>query len=331
MEKIIDKINVVVFEVNSISGTISRDTDSGDDAKAFTQGAVRYIDPLQLRVFAAARQAAQRLCRNTAVRFLSGWAVPDEALPRMVANLQPIAQNVETAKAELVANWDDLLERWRRQVPSVAPFAHRFPTAAYAAQGTSAKLSVYRIHPTPTDNLSSLPIKDGLTEEVENLSTRVLQEIAADVQDTWKSGSTQATQRIRKLTSRISEKCKTLEFLGGNLGNLAGFIDEALARIPSGGVIAGADFAILASILSVLSSPERMKGISQMAADTGCKNAADSFFLNKNGSASTGHTVVRRPTYGTKAPVDVLSMEVAPIVLPKSSINKKMTSSAWNW
>ena len=324
MEKIIDKINVVVFEVNSISGTISRDADTGMDEKAFTQGSVRYIDPLQLRVFAAARQAAQRLCRNTAVRFLSGWAVPDEALPRLVANLQPIAQNVETAKADLVKNWDVLLARWRQQVPSIAPFAHRFPNAAYAAHQTNARLSVYRIHPTQTDSLSASPIKDGLTEEVENLSTRVLQEIAADVQDTWKPGSTQATQRIRKLLSRLSDKCKTLEFLGGNLGHLAGFIDEALMRIPTSGVIAGADFAILASILNVLSSPDSMKSISQIAADNGSKGAADSFFLKK------GSGVVRKSASRADAMAEV-TQEVAPIVLPKSSITTRGISSSWNW
>jgi hypothetical protein len=257
MEQIIDKINVVVFEITSISGTVTRDAQ--DDPKVFTAGSVRYINPDELKVFMAARQNANRACRNRGVRFLSGWAVPDEAVEPLVAELNPIAQKVEQAKANLITGWDEKLREWEELQPQVIPYRSRFPTREHVARQTGARLSVYRIHPATVVS----DAKDGIQVEVEGLADRVLHEIAQDVQSTWKPNATQASQRIKNLLGRLASKCRTLEFLGRNLGSMASFIDEAITRLPANGAIQGADFAVLAGILTILSSPERMREISE--------------------------------------------------------------------
>lgn len=262
-ETVIEKINVVAFDVTAVSGTISRDP--ADDSKVFTPGSVRYIDPSHLKVFAAARQQANRACRNRGVRFLSGWAVPDNAVDTLVAELNPIAEKVENAKAELVTKWDETLRAWQELQPQVAPYKGRFPTAQHVSHQTGARLSVYRIHPAAVDSSA----KDGIKTEVDGLAGRVLHEIAQDVQDTWKPGASQASQRIKNLLGRLANKCRTLEFLGGNLGATASFIDEAIRRLPTQGAIQGADFAILSGILSILSSTEKMEATSKMVAESG--------------------------------------------------------------
>lgn len=258
MEKIIDKINVVVFEVTSISGTVSRE--AGDDPKVFTAGSVRYINPDDLKVYAAARQQSNRACRNRGVRFLSGWAVPDAAVEPLVNELNPIAQRVESAKADLITYWSEKLRAWEVLQPQVIPYRGRFPTKAHADRQTGARLSVYRIHPAAVQSEA----KDGIQVEVNGLAGRVLYEIAQDVQDTWKPGASQASQRIKNLLKRLANKCRTLEFLGGNLGSMASFIEEAICRLPTEGTIQGADFAVLAGILNILSSPEKMQSTSLM-------------------------------------------------------------------
>ncbi|OZA27566.1 MAG: hypothetical protein B7X93_08815 [Hydrogenophilales bacterium 17-61-9] len=271
-ETVIEKINVVAFDVTAVSGTISRDP--ADDSKVFTPGSVRYIDPSHLKVFAAARQQANRACRNRGVRFLSGWAVPDNAVDTLVAELNPIAEKVENAKAELVTKWDETLRAWQELQPQVAPYKGRFPTAQHVSHQTGARLSVYRIHPAAVDSSA----KDGIKTEVDGLAGRVLHEIAQDVQDTWKPGASQASQRIKNLLGRLANKCRTLEFLGGNLGATASFIDEAISRLPAEGAIQGADFAVLSGILTILSSPEKMESMSKMVADSGLV-AAEGLFV----------------------------------------------------
>lgn len=262
-KEIIAKINVVSFEVKSVAGTISREAGETGDAMIFTAGGVRYIDPKHLRSFAAARQAANRLCRASGVRFLSGWAVPDKNLDELLADLKTINQTVEDEKAVLIQNWPTFLGDWIDKNPEVHSYRTRFPSQSYVDLHVGAKLSVYRIHPQAT----GLGMADGIESEVTGLSARVLQEIAQDVSDTWNPSADKASQRIKNLLERIKHKCETLEFLGGGLGKLAIFVEEALHRLPTQGAITGPDFTILAGILSILSSPKEMKKVTGMMDD----------------------------------------------------------------
>lgn len=259
-KEIIEKINVVSFEVKSVAGTISREAGETGDAMIFTAGGVRYIDPKHLRSFAAARQAANRLCRASGVRFLSGWAVPDKNLDELLADLTKINQTVEDEKAVLIQNWPTFLGDWIDKNPEVHSYRTRFPSQSYVDLHVGAKLSVYRIHPQAT----GLGMADGIESEVAGLAGRVLQEIAQDVSDTWNPSADKASQRIKNLLERIKHKCETLEFLGGGLGKLAIFVEEALQRLPAQGAITGADFAVLAGILSILSSTKEMKKVTGM-------------------------------------------------------------------
>lgn len=273
-QNIIEKINVVALDVSAVSGSISREKRDGENAVVFTSGSVRYIDPKHLRAFTAARQAANRVCRIYGVKFLSGWAVPDKNLEKLNKELQEIAALVESAKADLIANWDTYLAEWGNSNPEVAPYRGRIPTKSYVDCHTGASLAVYRIQPQQTE-ASNIP--DGIKTELSGLPARILQEIAQDVHDTWNPSSSQASQRIKNLLSRIRNKFETLAFLGGGLGHLSTFVDEAIKRLPQSGNISGPDFAILAGILSILSSPEEMEKTAAMIEAAGMASTNDIF------------------------------------------------------
>ena len=252
--EIVKKLNVVSFDVSSVSGTITREPGETGNSLVFTSGSVRYIDPKHLRDFTAARQAANRLCRAYGVRFLSGWAVPDENLDVLTAELAKLAKKVDASKSILVANWDTFLAEWREQNPTVASYSARFPKAGYTDTHVGARLAVYRIQP----QAAMAGVEDGIQAEVTGLASRVLSEIAQDVSDTWNPSASQASQRIKNLLARVKHKFETLSFLGGSLGNMAVFVEQALIRLPVNGAISGPDYAVLAGILGILSSPEQM-------------------------------------------------------------------------
>jgi hypothetical protein len=256
-QSIIDKINIVAFEVRSISGTVSRESDKSDDV--FTSGSVRYINPDVLKAFASARQQGNRICRNHGVKFLSGWAIPDAALDKVVGELNPLVEKVEEAKNNLLANWFQHLYEWGELHKEALPYRTRFPSVEYVRGQTGSRISVFRIQPQSVSSKA----EDGVEAEVKGLAGRVLHEIAQDVQDTWNPSATQASQRIKNLLGRIAGKCRTLEFLGGNLGSMASFIEDAIKRLPPVGAIQGPDYIYLAGILTVLSSPQKMEKISK--------------------------------------------------------------------
>lgn len=256
-DKIVKKLNIVVAEVKSISGTVSRDDATDDETKKiFTSGSVRYIDPTHLKTFLAARTAATRAGRAAGVRFLSGYAVTDEQLPAYLEELKDLGKGVEKKKAAVVGNWTTLLAEWEQAHPEVARFRHAFPSATHATNGIGFSVSLYKINPSDTVIEG---VQDGIKSEIAGLAGRVIEEIAQDVRDSWKPDAAKATPKIKGLLNRTKEKLRSLSFLdGGRLGELAVFIEDTIGRLPSTGMIEGSDFLVLSGLMSILRSPEKM-------------------------------------------------------------------------
>lgn len=259
VSQVIEKINIVVPEVRSISGTVSRDGLTEDEA-AFTTGAVRYIDGVHLRPFVTARAAASRVCLRRGVRLLNGFGIPDEALDAVVSDLSDIDVSVSTARAIVTNNWSTLLANWQEQHPAVAAYAGRFPSASLAASRIGMTLAVYKVNPQPVKvEAGKRAIDDQITMEIGGLAGRVLEEIAQEVKTAWKPEATRATQRIKGLLGRVLDKLNTLTFLdGGKLGKVARFVEDSIRRLPVAGDIEGHDFLVLSGILGILASPARM-------------------------------------------------------------------------
>ncbi len=315
-EKIVKQLNIVVAEVKSIAGTVSRDDATDDETKKiFTSGSVRYIDPTHLKTFLAARTAATRAGRAAGVRFLSGYAVTDEQLPAYLEELKELGKGVEKKKAAVVGNWTTLLAEWEQAHPEVARFRHAFPNATHATNGIGFSVSLYKINPSDTVIEG---VQDGIKSEVAGLAGRVIEEIAQDVRDSWKPDAAKATQRIKGLLNRTKEKLRSLSFLdGGRLAELAVFIEDTIGRLPSTGMIEGTDFIVLSGLMSILGSPEKMASATLAIQDFSAEAADD-------------EEVEMAADEGTEI---VLSDEVPPNVIPLVPVveGSRQENAAYSW
>lgn len=254
VSEITGKLILVGVDVSSISGTITRDDRrDGDDKDVFTSGAVRYISPIVLRPFAAARQAAVRACRSRGTRFWGGWAVSEEALPELKLELERIAKFVNEKKEAVINNWERELAQWEGIHPAAATYRNRFPSRNMADKAIGIAVSAVKIAPTGNVILGA---DDAVSQEVFGMPRRILEEIASDVRDSWKPGAQKATQAIKGLLGRIRDKCSSLSFVGGNLADVAAFVDRSILSLPQSGDITGNDFLRLSGILSLLEKPD---------------------------------------------------------------------------
>jgi hypothetical protein len=131
------------------------------------------------------------------------------------------------------------------------------------------------------------------------------------------AAKTEFTER----TIHNSSKCRTLEFLGGNLGSMASFIDEAITRLPTDGAIQGADFAVLAGILTILSSPERMREISETISSSSVA-AVEPLFV-KPDSESDAETEDEAIDEDSQPVLETAGQTPKPVNLN--------TTEAWSW
>lgn len=250
---LVNLINVVVPDVRCISGGVSKD---GSDDQAFTAGSVRYIDPKELAYFSTARGAAGRVCRQNGARFLSGYAVADDRLDKVLSLLEDIAAEVAVKKAHLIQNYDAMRASWLAKNPSISTWLTKFPDSGYVDRQTGMSVAVYKISPFSMKPDSS--IDDGVARQLDGLPWQILQEIAQDVSDTWTPGAHRLTQRIKGLLTRVRDKLRSLEFLGGNLRTIAQAIEDVMMRLPVAGPIEGADYVLLTGLLNALSDPNRI-------------------------------------------------------------------------
>ena len=289
--QVIQLINIVAPDVRCISGSVSKD---GNDDQAYTAGAVRYIDPKALRPFATARAAANRLCRSNGTRFLSGFAVADDRMDKVLAGLEVIAAEVAAAKVDLESRYPVLRDEWEAANPSISAWKPKFPDVGYISRATGMSVAVYKINPQA---LPAGAMADGVEQAIQGMPWQLLQEIAQDVSESWLTGATRATQRIKGLLKRVRDKLRSLEFLGGHLRSIAQAVEDVMQRLPHTGPIEGSDYVLLTGLLHSLSDPNRI--------------------VNELGTMSSGMTV--EDLWGLKE-------EPAPVapVVPEAAIQASM-------
>lgn len=246
--ELVGRLNVVMPEINVISGGISRG-ETGEDA--FSSGQVYYIDRVLLRPFNTARAAMQRICRQRGVRFLSGYAIPDASLPAVLDELQRKREEIEVQIENFLSIMPEKMEEWRSAHPEIAPWEGEFPTVEQARKRLSVSVGVFKITP---DNEAG----GDVLQEVAGLAGRALEEIAMDIRLSWEPKAPEVTQKARGIFRRAVTKLRSLLVIDPHLGEVADSIEQVLGTIPTEGKIAGKDFLVLTGLVNSLSSPRAM-------------------------------------------------------------------------
>lgn len=255
VQEFIEKVNVVAVEAKVFSGKVSRD--QNDDPEVFTSGSLRVVDPALMRPFTAYKQAALRACRNAGVGFLNGFAVPDANVEPLLQVLSNIASKFEQARADFLAKYQGAVEEWAIAHPSQSSeIRGKAPSLPYVERGLRFGIAVFKVEPQLIP--VSLTVPDAIDYEVGGIVGQLAHEVAQDVKDSWNPSADGATQKIRGLLSRVSEKCHSLSFLDGKVGRIAHFVDEIAAALPTSGKIVGRDFLMLSGLMEILSTPNRL-------------------------------------------------------------------------
>ena len=141
-------------------------------------GSKRLLDPEQLSVFNRLKKEAERICLRIGTRFLGGYAIPKESAPGIINELERIAVDFTTAKAEFLAGYDVAVTDWVVRHPE---FAGIIEKAVDSVEFVSTRLSFDYLlvnvglpEALPVEELARLENKIG------SLSEQMFYEIAVD-------------------------------------------------------------------------------------------------------------------------------------------------------
>ena len=212
-------------------------------------GSKRLLDPEQLAVFNRLKKEADRICLRVGTRFMGGYAIPTDAAPGILSELERIAQDFATAKAAFLANYDVAIQDWVLRHPEFASIIEQaVDTVAFVATRFAFDYLLVTVSLPET-----LPPeeKERLATKIGSLSSQMFYEIAVEANQFIEQsllGKAQVTRSALRPIKRMRDKLDGLGFLDHRVAPLVTHIDQLLHRIPDRGAIEG---SLLGEILAM--------------------------------------------------------------------------------
>ena len=223
-------------------------------------GSKRLLDPEQLSVFNRLKKEAERICLRIGTRFLGGYAIPCEAAPEIIAQLERIGLDFAAAKTEFLAGYDAAVTDWVVRHPE---FGYIIEKAVDSVEFVSTRLSFDYLVVT-VGLPEALPAEDivRLESKICSLSEQMFYEIAVDANlfiEQSLIGKEQVTRNVVRPMRRMRDKLDGLSFLDYRVAPVVNTIDDLLSRIPTKGAIEGIILQEIFATALLLADPDKTK------------------------------------------------------------------------
>lgn len=226
-------------------------------------GSKRICDPERLRVFGTLKARAFNFLDRHGVRFLGGWAVPEDKAGEIVRELKSIRDEFTAQKAAFLTEYDRIIDDWiDRHAAWAKIITHSTVSGDYVRSRLGFTWQLYRVAPPvlvrEQHQEQEAVMHAGLAEEVENLGRTLFSETARDADDTWRrvyAGKTEVTHKALSPLRTLRDKLKGLSFVEPHVAPVVDILDMAFSRMPKKGNIRGADLLLLQGVVCLLRDP----------------------------------------------------------------------------
>jgi len=215
-------------------------------------GSKRICDPEDLRVFGTLKARAVSLLDRHGVRFLGGWAIPENQADAIVTELEQILHDFNTAKEDFLARYDESVREWIAKHPGWEQIIFDSTVSAdYVRSRMGFLWRLYRIvPPDPAD-----PVMVGIKDEVEGLGQTLFGEVSKAATEAWHkcfAGKMEITRKALSPLRTIHQKLSGLSFVEPRVSPVADLIHTAFEHLPKRGKIEGANLIMLQGLVSLL-------------------------------------------------------------------------------
>lgn len=265
---IIHRIVVVVPEFKQWTGTRAMhegDFQVGTDGKlppkevTKSLGLKAIIDSVHLREFDRIKHRAEALLAGCGVRYLSGWAIPDDKSAQVLQALDRIVASYIDAKTMFLLHYDEYVEAWAQKNPSFADGIRNSRLSPNdVASRFSAGYEAFRLQPVSDEKAVALEQSLG------GLAGELLDDVSQCAKTFFREsflGKDRANRKTVNALLRIRERLNGLSFLSKDILPLVSLIDEVAAAMPKEGYFGGDAFWKLSSVVQTLADKTLMEGI----------------------------------------------------------------------
>ena len=232
-----------------------------------TLGSKRIAPPEKLRIFSTLKARAFSYLDRHGVRFLGGWAIPEEKAGDIIAELSTIRDEFNAQKEIFLNGYNECIQDW---IDQHASWGNIIADSTVGPDYVRARMGfvwqMYKVAPLMQHADEQAIINAGLSEEVENLGNTLFSEVAKTADDIWTNvyeGKTEVTHKALSPLKTLQAKLKGLSFIEPHIAPLTEIIQMAFNRMPKKGNIMGTNLLVLQGLVCMLKHPEEMLRHSQ--------------------------------------------------------------------
>ncbi len=238
-------------------------------------GSKRVCNPKEIQTFNTMKARAVSLLDRHGVRFLGGWAVPQQAIDEICMELTAIRDDFNQAKDEFLRRYQQAVDDWIAKHPKWAGIIENsVETEDYVRSRLDFRWQVFQVQP---------PVQTGdacrgdLDNDISGLGLALFEEVAQAASLAWKrcyAGKTEITRKALSPLKSIEQKLVGLSFVEPRVAPVAELIATAIQEIPKRGAIRGSILTRLQSLVCMLCEPKLVLAHGQRMLE-GKTNASD--------------------------------------------------------
>lgn len=218
-------------------------------------GSKKVCDPEVLRIFGTLKSRAVSQLDRIGIRFLNGWAIPENMAQNIHDKLINLKDEFLTAKETFLSSYDQAVRDWVDKHPGWEQLiAASTVSADYVRNRLAFNWQFYKIaSPNQRDEAS-----DNLVREVEGLGDTLFGEISKEAQAVWNkvyAGKTEVSHKALSPLRSMHSKLNGLSFLEPRVAPVADLIEAAMLSVPKRGKISGPHLILLQGLVSMLRDP----------------------------------------------------------------------------
>ena len=230
-------------------------------------GSKKICSPKDLSAFGALKKRALRYLESIGIRFLGGFAIPEERIDEVHAELDEIQRLFLEAKSDFLGRYDQAIEEWIEAYPTWADIIRNSILPASQVSGKlDFRFQAFKVNMPEAEKIEA-EANAGLEKTVSGLKDQLFVEVADQAQVLWNTIQKKDKQELRPSVlitiEGIRKKLNGLSFLDSGVRAVVASIDKAVQNIASDRKIEGGDFYTIYGLVSTLSSREKMLKVAQ--------------------------------------------------------------------
>lgn len=223
-------------------------------------GSKKVADPKRVARFSALKKKAARACELVGVKFLSGYAIPEERLDDLLCEIKLIEVEYEEEKTQFLADYQQIVSDWVNENQQWGELILRaVESPSYIARQIRCGHQAFRIGAASVNDHEA---NAGLEDTVSGLGDRLIYEVSREAKQLWErslQGNDKGSQKTLRPLKAILEKLRGLTFIDRRIDPLIFRIETGLVSIPKSGFIDGNDFNNLCGLVLQLSDPYNIR------------------------------------------------------------------------